>query len=567
MIYNWQFKNTASLEKIASIQTIMNVSPIIAQLFINLNLDTKEKIEKYLHPQFSHLHDPHKMFNMELAVERVIDALREGENIIIYGDYDVDGITGVSLLYEALFKLGGKVSFYIPNRLTEGYGLTIQGIKRVLSYNPNLIIAVDCGMTAIEAVDYANSNGMDVIICDHHKTTDAIPNAYAVLNPKQEACSYPFKELAGVGVAFKFVQGLYQFLNYNIEELARYLDLVALGTAADIVPLIDENRVFVKFGLKRINESSRSGIFALQESSSLLGREIDVSIIMFSLAPRLNAVGRMSNAKAAVQLLTCNSLQQARNLAQVLESDNRVRRDFDDATYQEALQIIENSVDLNKEKIIILTKKNWHPGVIGIIASRIMEKYNRPTVLISIKNGIGKGSARSTSNIDIHNAINSVCYLLDSFGGHKFAAGFTIKEKLIEEFKEGLKKITKKMIQSEDLTPTLEIQSEISLSQLDAKLLKWLKLFAPYGTKNMPPVFVSRGLEIVGNVQMIRDNHLKFKVRQDGINIDAIFYNFGKYKKKLDRNNKKIDSAYVIEENTRDTHTTIQMHIKDLNII
>jgi single-stranded-DNA-specific exonuclease len=567
MIYNWEFKNTASPEKVSTIQKIMNVNPIIAQLLINFNLDTKEKIEKYLHPSLSHLHDPKKMLNMELAIERLIEALREGENILIYGDYDVDGITGVSLLYEALFKLGGKVSFYIPNRLTEGYGLTKVGIKKLLSNKPNLIIAVDCGMTAIEAVDFANSNGIDIIICDHHKTNNCLPDAYAVLNPKQAACSYPFKELAGVGVAFKLIQGLFQVLNYSKEELERYMDLVAIGTAADIVPLIDENRVFVKFGLEQINKCPRSSIFALQESSSLLGREIDVSTIIFSLAPRLNAVGRMSNAKAAVHLLTCTSLQQARHLAQVLESENKIRRNFDDATYQEALNIIENSVDLSKEKIIILTKKNWHPGVIGIIASRIMEKYNRPTILISVRNGMGKGSARSTSNFNIYDALNSVCHLLDNFGGHKFAAGFTIKEKVIEKFKNEVKGITEKFIQSEDLTPTLEVQSEISLSQLDAKLLKWLKLFAPYGTENMPPVFVSRGLEIVGNIQMIHDNHLKLKVRQDGINIDAIFYNFSKFSKRLDTSNQKIDSAYVIEENTWNSQTTIQMQIKDLNII
>ena len=275
----------------------------------------------------------------------------------------------------------------------------------------------------------------------------------------------------------------------------------------------------------------------------------------------------MSDAKTAVHLLTCTCLHQARNLAQILESENKARRDIDEATYHEALHLIENSVDLKNEKIIILKEDGWHPGVIGIVASRIMEKYNRPTILISLKNGIGKGSARSTFNFDIYSALHSVYDLLDTFGGHKYAAGFTIKEEMIDRFNDKLKDISKKIIPEEDLVPTLEIQSEISLGQLDAKLLKWLKLFAPYGAENRRPVFVSRGLQIVGDIQMIRNNHLKLKVRQDGIDIDAIFYNFGKYKHDFNSGNQKIDSAYVIAENTWNSQTTVQMQIKDLNIV
>jgi len=567
MLYKWVFKNHTNSEKIAELKSQLNVNHILAQLILDRSLTSAEEVDSFIKPKLSKLHDPFLFKDMEVAVQRMLAALREGENILIYGDYDVDGITSVSLLYEALFELGGKVSFYIPNRISEGYGLSKTGIDVAKNKNIKLLITVDCGVTAVDEVAYANENEIDVIVCDHHEATKEVPDALAVINPKLKTSSYPFKELAGVGVAFKLLQGLYQRLGYDISKLEKFLDLVAVGTAADIVPLLDENRILVKHGLEKLNTNSRNGLFALAESASLLGREITVSTIVFVMAPRLNAVGRMSNAKKAVHLLTSNSLQQARNIAKILESENKMRRNIDEATCLEAMDLVDKQIDPDISKIIVLAKKDWHPGVIGIVASRVMEKFNRPTVLISIKDGLGKGSARSTLNFDIYKALNSVNYLMEEFGGHKFAAGLSIKEENINELRTKLEKISDDEISSEDMAPMLKVESEINLNQFDAKFLKWLKSFAPYGPENMTPVFVVRDLEVVGDVHVVGYNHLKMKVRQDGIVIDAIAYNFGDKVSQFKSKNQKLDSAFVMEENTWNGQTTIQMRIKDFNLL
>jgi single-stranded-DNA-specific exonuclease len=567
MFFQWIFKQPSSSEQIQALQNKTNMSPVLAQLLYERNIDSPDKIHEFLNPVLDHLHDPYLMRDMKKAVARITTALRDGENILIYGDYDVDGITGVSLLYEAIFKLGGKVSFYIPNRITDGYGLSLEGIHQAQENNINLILTVDCGITAVEEVEFAKSQGIDVIVCDHHEPADQIPNCDAVLDPKQKNCPYPFKELAGVGVAFKLIQALYDSLGYGLSDMDQFFDLVAIGTAADIVPMLDENRVLVKYGLERINTKPRNGVFALLESSSLLGRELDVSLIVFVIAPRINAVGRMSNAKKAVHLLTSSSLQQSRNIARVLETENKMRRDVDETTCREAIQLAEQQIERDDAKILVLSKEGWHPGVIGIVASRIMEKFNRPTILISVRDGIGKGSARSTSNFDIYSALKGAESVLDNFGGHKYAAGLTVKQGNIQELLTRMQKVSNQAISSEDLVPTLEIQSEINLKELDATFLKWLKMFAPYGPHNMRPVFVSRDVEVVGDLNVVGNNHLKFKVKSDGIVIDAIAFNFAEVREKMKPVRQHIDAAYVIEENTWNGRTTIQMRIKDINLV
>jgi single-stranded-DNA-specific exonuclease len=567
MLYRWFFKQAYESDKLREIQKQFDVNPVIAQLILDRNLPSTQAIHQFLKPDLQNLHDPYKICDMDKAVKRITKALRDGENILIYGDYDVDGITGVSIMYDGIFKLGGKVSFYIPNRITEGYGLSSFGILAAQKKKIDLIITVDCGITAIEEVNLANEKGIDVIICDHHEPADSLPDAKAILNPKVKECDYPFKELAGVGVAFKMLQALYASLDYSMDDLKEYLDLVAIGTAADIVPLLDENRILVKYGLEKINNNPRNGLFALLESTSLLGRELGVSLIVFVLAPRLNAVGRMSTAKKAVHLLTSSSLQQSRNIARILESENKTRRNIDELTCQEAIELVERTIDLEKSKILVLAKHDWHLGVIGIVASRIMEKFNRPSVLISVIDGIGKGSARSTPNFDIYEALGSVGNLLENYGGHKYAAGLTIREENIAELKNRLEDFSGDMLTAEDLTPTLEIQCELSLKDLDAKFLKWLKQFAPYGPKNMRPVYVTRNMEVLGEPETVGQNHLRFKVRNEGIVIDAIAFNFADIKMKLDKPMRRIDAAYVIEENTWNGQTTIQMRVKDFNVV
>ena len=567
MLYQWIFKEAPPPEEISLLHQRSNTNPLLAQLLLERNLGTPEKVDKFFNPDLKDLHDPYLMRDMEVAVSRITKALRDGENILIYGDYDVDGITGVSLLYEALFKLGGKISFYIPNRITEGYGLSREGVRLAATKKVNLILTVDCGITAVDEVAYARECGIEVIICDHHEPGEQLPKAYAVLDPKLPDCPYPFKELAGVGVGFKLLQALYTSLGYGISDLKQFLDLVAIGTAADIVPMLDENRIMVKVGLEQINTNPRRGVFALLESCSLLGRELDVSLIVFILAPRINAVGRMSAAKKAVHLLTSTSLQQSRNIARLLESENKKRRGIDETTCQEAIVLAEEQIARYDAKILVLAKEGWHPGVIGIVASRIMEKFNRPTILISLREGIGKGSARSTTNFDIYHALKDVEHILDNFGGHKFAAGLTVREENVEFLRNQMQIITDPLISKDDLIPTLEVESEVSLRLLDASFLKSLKQFAPYGPQNMRPVFVSKAVEVVGDIQVVGSNHLKFKLKQDGIVIDAIAYNFAEYRDKMKPSRQLIDAAYVIEENTWNGRTTIQMRVKDFILV
>ncbi len=566
MLYNWVYNNPAPAESLHHIKNQLGVNDLLAQLLYDRSLINQEDIERFINPDLDQLHSPFLMKDMDRAVERIMKALRDGENILVYGDYDVDGITGVSLLYEALFDLGGKVSFYIPDRINEGYGLSKEGMRLARERGIDLILTVDCGVTAVEETRFANEIGLEVIICDHHEPGKFLPEAVAVLNPKRKQCNYPFKDLAGVGVGFKLIEALYADLGYERKELEKYLDLAALGTAADIVPMIDENRVLVKYGLDRINNKPRSGIYALMESSNLLGRELSVSLIVFVLAPRLNAVGRISNAKKAVHLLTSTSLQQSRNIARILESENKIRRGIDETTCQDAIDLIEREFDLEKNKVLVLAKENWHPGVIGIVASRIVEKYNRPAILISVKDGIGKGSARSTGNFDIYAALNSVSTLLENFGGHKFAAGLTIKNENISKLRSRLSEISDAQINSEDLIPTLNIQDKLTLKDVDAQLLHWLKILAPYGPHNMCPVYVSKNLEVMGDAGIVGGNHLKLKVRQDGIVIDAIAFNFGDVKYTMKNTGQRINAAYVIEENTWNGRTTIQMRIKDMEL-
>lgn len=388
----------------------LKIPPVIKQILSQREIDTDSKLKKFLNAQLSDLYDPFLMNGMDIAVGRILNALESGENILIYGDYDVDGVTSVSILYQALHGLGGKVSFFIPDRMVDGYGLSNRGIDKAVKGKISLIITVDCGVTANDEINYARSKGIDTIVCDHHEVVGNNPNAFAVLDPKAKDCKYPFKELAGCGVAFKLLQGICLKLGIENKFLFQFLDLVALGTSADIVELRDENRILVKHGLKLINSKSRYGICALLNICGLSKQKITVNMIVFVLAPRLNAVGRISNAKKAVHLLTSSSPQQAKNIAQILDSENKQRKNIDLLTLNEAEEQIAKELDLEKSSVLVLSKENWHLGVLGIIASRILEKYDKPAVLISIKNGIGKGSARSGQEFNIFEA----CKELDS---------------------------------------------------------------------------------------------------------------------------------------------------------
>jgi len=544
-----------------SVFTQTRIPPIIENILLDRNIDNENTLDKYIKPQLSDMHDPYLMKDMEKAVTRIIAALQKGENILIYGDYDVDGVTGVSILHEGLHRLGGKVSFFIPDRLKDGYGVSKTAIDKAKKRNVSLIITVDCGVTANEEIEYASSFGIETIVCDHHEAVGDVPKSLAVLNPKVPGSKYPFKELAGCGVAFKLLQGLCTKLEMDISFYERYLDLVALGTAADIVDLRDENRIFVYNGLRKINSHERHGISELINICGLKRQEITVSLIVFVLAPRLNAVGRISNAKKAVHLLTSTGNQQAKNIAQILQ-----RRDIDGLTLKEAEEIIATKIDLQKTNILVLAKENWHLGVLGIVASRILEKYNKPTIMISVNNGVGKASARSFDGFNIFSALHELGDLLVSYGGHACAAGLSINSDKIDIFSEKINIIAKNYVKLASQRLKLSINSVVTLNQFDAQVLKWLKLLAPYGPNNMKPVFASNNLTVSGKINKIGENHIKFKVKQNGVVIDVIAFNMKKYQSILSEKNLKINCAYVVEESNWQGQTTIQLRIKDFEV-
>ena len=566
MIYQWNLPKKTDDKKIVEISQSYQLHPIIASILYNRQIRTTQEIQKYFDTDLESLYDPFLFSQMGTAVDRIIKALKDGENILIYGDYDVDGVTAVSVLYDGLFRMGGKVSFFIPNRFVEGYGVSEKGIQKAKARDVSLIITVDCGITALKEVDYAREQGMDVIICDHHEPAGSLPDAVAILDPKVKGCSYPYKELAGCGVAFKLLQAITERLGFNKDFAYQYLDLVAVGTAADIVQLLDENRILVKHGLAMLNSNPRPGVFALLENCGLLGRELSVNTIVFILAPRLNAVGRISSAKKAVHLLTTQSLQQGKNIARILEKENRARKDIDVETFEEAKALIRDRIDLDTKRVIVLAKENWHPGVIGIVASRLMEKFHRPTVLISIQDGVGKGSARSTPNFDIYSAFQKLDHHLLTYGGHRFAAGLTIEPERIEEFDAAINLLAEGKFEMKDLIPKLDIDAIINFDQFNAGFFSGLKTMAPFGPGNMRPVFATYNLLTYGPITVVGNNHLKLKCKQGDVVIDAIGYNLGSHADEMRKPHRQLNCAYVLDETYWNGQTTIQMRIKDFEV-
>jgi single-stranded-DNA-specific exonuclease len=560
----WVVADLPKREDVQPLVEDLNLPKIIARILYNRGIQTTEAADRFFKVDWEDLYDPLLMKDMDLAVDRVCRALQEKERIFIYGDYDVDGITAVSLLHLFLKKLGGDVYFYIPDRLREGYGLSRIGIENAVKVGARLLISVDCGITGVEEVAYAKEMGIDAIISDHHEPGMELPNAIAILDPKREDCQYPFKELAGVGVAYKLIQAIAQKFDLDENSCREYVDLVALGSSADIVPMIDENRLLVKKGLEKINQYQRHGVNALIDSSGLLGKKIGTGQVVFMLAPRINAVGRLGNAERAVRMLITVSDQQAKNIAHILEAENRNRKNIDEETFQEALMMVEADYDLEKDRALVLAKKNWHSGVIGIVASRIAEKVHRPTIMISVEDGIGKGSARSIANFDIYSALKQCEKKLLNFGGHKYAAGLTIQLDEIESFRNQFKTVAANMLTDEDLIRCLPVDAEIELSEINEKLLHCLNLFAPFGPQNMRPVFLSRSLQVVGSPRIVGKNHLKFRVRQEDKVFDAIGFNLGSLLYRLAPGENNLDMVYVIEENYWNGQVRTQLRVKDL---
>jgi single-stranded-DNA-specific exonuclease len=560
----WELVESRPHEEIERLSRESRIPYTIARILINRGIETPEQVERFFNPSNTHLHDPFLMRDMEPAVERIVKALGRRERIAIYGDYDVDGITAASMLYLFLKDLGGDAVPYIPDRQNEGYGISETGILELGRGGAGLIVSVDCGITSIAEARIARSHGIDLIISDHHEPGDLLPEALAVCDPKREGCEYPFKELSGVGVAYKIAQGIVQRLNLETEYTEKYMDLVALGSAADIVPLVDENRVFVKLGLEKINNQPEVGLASLIETAGIKAGKIEVGDIVFGIAPRINAVGRLGSALRAVKLLTTRDRAFSREVAGVLEDENRRRKDIDNTTLEEAVAEIGRTMDPFDARSIVLSREGWHPGVIGIVASRLIERYYRPTVMITIENGQGKGSARAIAKFDIYQALKACSDLLLQFGGHKYAAGLTIAAENIPAFKKRFEHVCREMIPEEDLVPKIKIESEISLDEITGEVVGSLKRFAPFGPKNNRPNFFSRGLEVLDVPRIVGSNHLKFRAGQGGVSFDAIGFNLGQQISRLSNGSRTIEMVYAVEENEYNGRKSVQLRIKDL---
>ena len=529
-------------------------------------IDTPERVRQFFEPRLNELADPFILTGMDKAVDRLVRAMRKRERVMVYGDYDVDGITSTSLMYLVLNRLGAEVIYYLPNRLIEGYGLSPDGIDYAVANGVGVILTVDCGITAVSEVEYARGKGIEVIISDHHQPGPELPLAAAIVNPKLIAPGTPIDDLCGVGVSFKLAQALYRALSQDEAELEEHLDLVALGTAADIVPLTGENRIVTKYGLRQIERSNKPGLKSLCFVSSLMGRSITTGQIVFVLAPRINAVGRLGDAKIAVRLLTTRDENVASEIARHLESENQKRKKLDEETLKQALQQVKRNFDPERDRAIVLANEGWHQGVIGIVASRLVERFHVPTVMIAIDGGEGKGSARSIAAFDLYNAFRECSDLVLRFGGHKYAAGMSIAQDKIPAFIERFKRVAMERLTEDDMVPKLTIDSRLDPDALTESFMDTLEGFAPFGPQNTRPVFVTDNIQLAGNPFVVGNNHLKFRIRRNGQLFDCIGFNMGDRAASLGSHTGPIDMVYVPERTEWDNNKRLQLRVKDFKL-
>jgi len=562
----WEFTRAPAGEAARGLAEACQLPQPIARLLASRGVDTPEQVRLFFEPRIAELTDPFLLPGMQMAVDRLIGALRDRELIMVYGDYDVDGITSTALMYLVLNRLGAEVHYYLPNRLIEGYGLSPDGIDYAVATGVQLILTVDCGITAVEEVEYARSKGIKVVIADHHEPGPSLPHAEAIVNPKLGPKGTPADDLAGVGVSFKLAQALYRSLGQDESELEEHLDLVALGTAADIVPLTGENRVLTKFGLRQIERTNKPGLKSLCFVSNLMGKSITTGQIVFILAPRINAVGRLGDARLAVKLLSTRDDSAAIDIAHHLERENRTRKTLDEKTLGQALSQISKSTDCERDKAIVLSSSGWHQGVIGIVASRLVERFHLPTVMIAVDGDEGKGSARSIPAFDLYDAFRECGDLVLRYGGHKYAAGMSIARDKIAAFTERFKRVAAERLGEEDLIPKLMIDSHLDPDVLTEDFMDSLDRFAPFGPHNTRPVFVTESIDLVGSPYIVGNNHLKFKVRKAGQVFDCIGFGMGDRAASLSAHAGRIDLVYVPERVEWDNARRLQLRVKDFRL-
>jgi single-stranded-DNA-specific exonuclease len=563
----WVVKPKMDEAVVASLASELGIDKVLANLLVQRGVNTFAEAKNFFRPSLDNLHDPFLMKDMDKAISRLEQAIEKGEKILVYGDYDVDGTTAVSLVYTFLKQHHSAVDFYIPDRYSEGYGISFQGIDFARENGFTLIIALDCGIKANDKVNYANERGIDFIICDHHRPGDILPDAVAVLDPKRNDCSYPFDELCGCGVGFKLVQAYASRKNIPFSELEQYLDLTAISIASDLVPITGENRILCYFGLQQINKAPRKGIKAVLELANIK-KEVTINELVFTIGPRINAAGRLETGRNAVELLISDNNDVAAENGKNINITNTERRSIDVTITQHALSMIEGNMELTTRKSTVLFCPDWHKGVVGIVASRMIEKYYRPTIILTESNGKATGSARSVKDFDVYDAIEACSDLLEQFGGHKYAAGLTLKLENLAAFQQRFEEVVCSTIQDHMLIPEIEIDEEIQLSDITPKFFRILNQFSPFGPGNMAPVFMSKNLVDKGGVRIVGNNHLKMDIHcneKEDPCFSSIAFSQAKHFDDVLRK-KPFSACFAIEENVFNGSVSLQLNVKDIKM-
>lgn len=569
MAFRWVYTEPERVECVQVLEKELNIPRQIAHLLAVRGIETYNQAKIFFRPDITTLHDPFLMKDMEAGANRLSQAIRDHQKVLVYGDYDVDGTTATATMVMFLKEFGVDASYYIPHRFKEGYGINPDGIRHAIDIKADLIVSVDCGITAIEESRFARENGIDLIICDHHTVGDELPDAIAVLDPKRPDCDYPFDGLSGAGVGFKLIQATVQKLGLSISVANKYLDLIAISIASDIVPIVDENRLMMREGLDMINTKPRLGIRSLLNLININEGSVSTSSIVFSIGPRINAAGRMGDATTAVELMMADNEMKAKQYAEELEKVNNFRRETDRETMDQAVAMIERDSGLEEISSMVLHHPDWHLGVIGIVASRLVDAYFRPAIMLSSVEGKIKGSARSVKGFNIYEALKQCEDLLEQFGGHEFAAGLTMDKENLEEFKKRMNEIACLKLAENDFKPELQIDGDLDLNMVDMKFWKLLNQFEPFGPGNLRPVFVSKKVKIEGSPTIVGNGHLKMKVSQnDSAVFDVIGFNMHELEPILRPGDvQEVDIAYVLEENNWNGRRTIQMRLKDVHLL
>ena len=554
----------ADNDKVKALQGSLQVHPLLCKILVQRGIETFTEAKDYFRPQLTQLHSPWLMKDMDKAVNRILSAFDKKEKILVYGDYDVDGTTAVACMYQFLKKHHTALEFYIPHRYREGYGVSKTGIDFAKENNFTLIISLDCGIKSVDLIQYAAESGIDFIVCDHHLPDKILPPAVAILNPKQSDCNYPYKELCGCGVGYKLICALTEKLNSPAETPYEYLDLVATAIAADIVPMTGENRILAYYGLKKANENPNNGIKALKQLSGLKG-ELHITNLVFMIAPRVNAAGRMDDARKAVEMFIATTEQEATQFAEMLHKDNSERKEADKSITQEALELIQANEEWLTNKSTVVYQPHWHKGVVGIVASRLIETYYRPTIVLTKSGDVAAGSARSVAGFNLYEAIYACKEHLLGYGGHFAAAGMSLEIDQIDAFRKKFEEVVAATILPEQLIPEIVIDAEIKFSDIKPALYKIINQMEPYGPENLRPVFIARGVTDTGWSKILKEEHLRFSLQQNNTTINGIGFGMaGKYE--LLQQKKPLDVVFSIDENEWNDQKSLQLKMIDLRL-